>query len=89
MIDGSVIDRLRRVDQARLDVALAVVLAVVTLLPLWLVPASAGGREPDILANVLALAMTLPIAYRRQRPVLVLAIVKASSPSTWAGRWRW
>jgi DNA-binding NarL/FixJ family response regulator/signal transduction histidine kinase len=74
MIDGSVIDRLRRVDQARLDVALAVVLAVVTLLPLWLVPASAGGRDPDILANVLALAMTLPIAFRRRWPVPVLAI---------------
>lgn len=73
MIAGSVIDRLRRVDQARLDVALAVVLAVVTLLPLWLVPASAGGREPDILANVLALAMTLPIAFRRRWPVAVLA----------------
>ncbi|HEY6056983.1 MAG TPA: hypothetical protein VIV06_03075, partial [Candidatus Limnocylindrales bacterium] len=75
MITGPVVDRLRRADQARLDVALALVLAVVVLLPLWLVPASAGGREPDILANALALAMTLPIAYRRRRPVLVLAVV--------------
>lgn len=74
MIARPVIDRLRRVDQARLDVALAVVLAAVTLLGLWLVPASAGGREPDLLANVLSLAMTLPIAFRRRRPVLVLAI---------------
>jgi signal transduction histidine kinase len=55
-------------------VALAVVLAVVTLLPLWLVPASAGGRDPDILANALALAMTIPIAFRRRWPVPVLAI---------------
>jgi signal transduction histidine kinase len=75
MITGPVIDRLRRVDQARLDLALALMLAVVTLLPLWLVPASAGGREPDIVANVLALAATLPIAYRRRRPVPVLAMV--------------
>ena len=74
MIAGPVIDRLRRVDQARLDVALAVVLAAITLLPMWLVPVSAGGREPDLLANVLSLAMTLPIAFRRRRPVLVLAI---------------
>ena len=62
-------------DQARWDVALAVVLAAVALLPLWLVPASAGGREPDILANALALATTLPIAFRRRRPVLVLAVI--------------
>jgi signal transduction histidine kinase len=75
MIAGSVIDRLRRVDQDRLDVAAAVALAIVSVLPLWLVPASAGGRNPDILANVLALAMTLPIAFRRRRPVPVLAIV--------------
>jgi signal transduction histidine kinase len=74
MIAGPVIDRLRRVDQARLDVALAVVLAAIALLPMWLVPVSAGGREPDLLANVLTLAMTLPIAFRRRRPVLVLAI---------------
>jgi hypothetical protein len=75
VIAGPVIDRLRRVDPARLDVALAVVLAAVTLLGLWLVPVSAGGREPDLLANVLSLAMTLPIAFRRRRPVLVLAII--------------
>lgn len=75
MIAGSVIDRLRRVDQARLDVALAVALAIVSVLPLWLVPASAGGRDPDVLANVLALAMTLPIAFRRRSPVPVLAVV--------------
>ena len=74
MIAGPVIDRLRRVDQARLDVALAVLLAAITLLPMWLDPESAGGREPDLLANVLSLAMTLPIAFRRRRPVLVLAI---------------
>jgi signal transduction histidine kinase len=75
MIAGPVIDRLRRVDQARLDVALAVLLAAIALLPIWLVPVSAGGREPDLLANVLTLAMTLPIAFRRRRPVLVLAII--------------
>ncbi|HEX5147793.1 MAG TPA: sensor histidine kinase [Candidatus Limnocylindrales bacterium] len=75
MITGPVIDRLRRVDQTRLDVALAVVLTAVTLLPVWLVPASAGGAEPDILTNVLLLATTLPIAFRRRQPVLVLAIV--------------
>jgi signal transduction histidine kinase len=75
MIAGSVVDRLRRVDQDRLDAALAVALAIVSVLPLWLVPASAGGRDPDVLANVLALAMTLPIAFRRRSPVPVLAIV--------------
>ena len=48
----------RRLDQARLDAALALLLAAVAILPLWLVPSSAGGREPDLLANVLALAMT-------------------------------
>jgi signal transduction histidine kinase len=74
MIAGPVIDRLRRVDQDRLDVALAVVLAAITLLGLGLAPASTGGRGRDVLANVLALAMTLPIAFRRRRPVLVLAI---------------
>jgi signal transduction histidine kinase len=75
VIAGPVIDRLRRVDPARLDVALAVVLAAVTLLGLWVVPVSAGGREPDLLASVLSLATTLPIAFRRRRPVLVLAVI--------------
>jgi signal transduction histidine kinase len=74
MIAGSVIDRLRRVDQARWDAALAVLLAATAVLPLRLVTPSAGGREPDILANVLALAMTLPIAFRRRWPIPVLAI---------------
>jgi signal transduction histidine kinase len=74
MIAGTAMDRLRRVDHLRLDVALALALAVVALVPLWVVPASAGGREPDILANLLALAMTLPIAFRRRWPVAVLAI---------------
>jgi signal transduction histidine kinase len=92
VIAESVINRLKRVDQARLDVALAVVLAIVALLPLWLVPASAGGREPDILANALALATTLPIAFRRRKPVLVLAVILLASilttltgPSTGVG----
>ncbi len=67
------IDRLRRVDQARWDAALALLLAAAALVPLWLVPSSAGGREPDIMANVLALAMTLPIAFRRRWPLPVLA----------------
>ncbi|MEW6223829.1 MAG: sensor histidine kinase [Chloroflexota bacterium] len=75
MIAGPVIDRLRRLDQARLDAALALLLAAVAILPLWLVPSSAGGREPDPLANVLALAMTLPIALRRRWPLHVLAVV--------------
>lgn len=75
MVAASVVDRLRRVDQARWDAALAVLLAAAALLPLWVVPPSAGGREPDILANVLALAMTLPIAFRRRWPVPVLATI--------------
>jgi signal transduction histidine kinase len=75
MIAGSLIDRLRHIDQSRLDAALALVLAAITLVPLWAVPASAGGRDPDLLANVLALAMTLPMAFRRRWPVAVLAIV--------------
>jgi signal transduction histidine kinase len=74
MTGGPIIDRLRRVDQDRLDVALAVVLAAVTLVPLWLVPTSSGNREPDILTILLLLATTLPIAWRRRRPILVLAV---------------
>jgi signal transduction histidine kinase len=73
MIARSAIDRLRRVDPARLDAALAVLLAFLALLPLWLVPTSAGGRAADLLASALALAMTLPIAFRRRWPVQVLA----------------
>jgi signal transduction histidine kinase len=75
MIAGPVIDRLRRVDPTRVDIALAVVLAVIELLSLWLVSPSAGGQSPDILASALALAMTLPLVFRRRRPVLVLAII--------------
>src|SRR5512143_3819221 len=74
MIVGPVIDRLRRADQDRLDVGLAVALAAVTLLPLWLVPTSAGNREPNTLTVVLLLATTLPIAWLRRRPMVVLAI---------------
>lgn len=92
MIAGPVIDRLRRVDQDRLDVALAVTLAAVTVLPLWLVPASSANREPDIVTVLLLLATTLPVAWRRRRPVLVLAITvlatvlaAATGPSSGVG----
>jgi signal transduction histidine kinase len=79
MIAGRVVDRLRGVDPTRADVALAVVLAVIQLLGLWLTPAAAGTRAPDLLSTLIALAITLPLAWRRRRPVLVLAIIVGAS----------
>ncbi len=63
------------------DGAIAVLLASVSFIALANIPASDQElftRTPDFWAYALALAQTLPLAFRRIRPVTVLAIVVAA-----------
>jgi signal transduction histidine kinase len=57
------------------DALLAVGLAVVAVLTLLSASVPEGGRQPDALAYILALALTLPLAIRRVSPIGVLAIM--------------
>jgi signal transduction histidine kinase len=61
----------------RVDGVMAGVLAIVAVLGIWLTQHQAPGhfRDPDAWAVLLALAATVPLAWRRQHPGLVLVMV--------------
>ena len=56
----------------RIDVAIAATVAVIAQLETWL-----GGYEPQTAQAACALAMTVPLAWRRAAPLVVLALVIA------------
>ncbi len=56
----------------RIDVAIAATVAVIAQLETWL-----GGYEPQAAQAATALAMTVPLAWRRIAPLVVLALVIA------------
>jgi signal transduction histidine kinase len=61
------------------DALLAVALAAVAILVLSFASVPDQGRKPDVVAYVLALALTLPLAARRISPLGVLAVMIVGS----------
>ncbi len=81
-----VVARLARICQAhpfRTDLLFAVVLATIAIVALWTFEEEGSQRPADIWGVLLAGAATLPLAFRRLRPIPVLAVV---SVATW-GYW--
>jgi signal transduction histidine kinase len=71
---------LARAHPAATDRVLTAVLAAVSLAGLWLVslPSTVPYRPPDIGGVLLTLAVVVPLAWRRQYPVLVLVVSAAA-----------
>jgi signal transduction histidine kinase len=75
MIAPRILGRVRRVDETRFDVAIAIALATVAVLPVLFAPATPASDAPQVLTVGLMLAATLPVALRRRRPVMALGII--------------
>jgi signal transduction histidine kinase len=65
----------------RVDVLLALVLALVGAASLWITDAyiDVPSRPPDLLGVLLVVGCTAPLAWRRSRPAVVLALVLVSA----------
>ena len=63
------------------DVVFAAIVAVISVLLLWGTPKTGmtDPRDPDVLGVVLTLAASVPLVWRRRRPVAVLVVVTAAS----------
>jgi signal transduction histidine kinase len=62
-----------------LDAAVAVALAAAAVVSLRVATVPPDGREPDVGAYSLALVLTLPLAFRRRSPILVLGVMLLGS----------
>jgi signal transduction histidine kinase len=78
MILEPVIERLRRANPQRVDQAVAVVLATLGIIGAAVIP-SEPGRDRGLLGIIAILAMTLPLAFRRHRPLPVLVVIGAAT----------
>lgn len=64
------------------DVLLAVAVAAVTLPGQWITPPDTAGvdfRDPSVLGTVLAVLSSVPVAWRRRRPLSVLAVTSVAA----------
>jgi len=76
----SMVLRARTVGPQLADALLAMVAAAFALSGLLIEPSNAlEFRSPDLLAAALLALATVPIAWRRKRPIVVLAIVQAAT----------
>jgi signal transduction histidine kinase len=78
VVDGTWMDRFRRVDHRIWDALLAILILAASMLGFLLQSDRPGYPDGDALGAVLVVAACVPIAWRRRAPLIVAAVVGAS-----------
>jgi signal transduction histidine kinase len=79
VVDGTWMDRFRRVDHRIWDALLAILVLAASMLGFLLQRGGPGRADADALGAVLVVAACVPIAWRRRAPLIVAAVVGASA----------